>query len=40
VQAKNVNIYATDDMFLAFTVVQQNTTDFSGAATEEKRLLS
>jgi hypothetical protein len=37
VHANNVNINATDDPFLAFTMVQQNMTDFSGAATEKEK---
>jgi hypothetical protein len=40
VQATNVNINATDDMFLAFSMVQQIMTELSGTATEKKRLLS
>jgi hypothetical protein len=39
-QAQNVNINATDDAFLAFTMVQQIMTELSGAATEKRTLLS
>jgi hypothetical protein len=34
VQATNVNINAMDDMFLAFSMVQQIMTELSGVATE------
>jgi hypothetical protein len=40
VKAEKVNINATDDAFLAFTVVQQTMTELSGAATKKQRLLS
>jgi hypothetical protein len=39
VQTKNVNINATDDVFHAFTMVQQIVTEVSGAATETEMLL-
>jgi hypothetical protein len=35
VQAKNVNIHATDDVFLAFTMVQHIMAELSGAVTEK-----
>jgi hypothetical protein len=35
-QAKNVNINAMDNVFFAFTVVQQIMTELSGAATENE----
>jgi hypothetical protein len=37
VQAKNVNINATDDVFLAFTIVQQIMTELSGVAREKEK---
>jgi hypothetical protein len=37
VQAENVNISATDNAFLAFTVVQQIVTELSGAAAEKAK---
>jgi hypothetical protein len=38
VQAKNVNSNAMDDMFLAFTMVQQIMTELSGAVTEKEKV--
>jgi delta 1-pyrroline-5-carboxylate dehydrogenase len=38
VQAKNVNINATDLVFLAFTTVQQTMTKLSGVATEKEKV--
>jgi hypothetical protein len=38
VQAKNVNSNATEDMFLAFTVVHQIITELSGTATEKEKV--
>jgi hypothetical protein len=38
VQAKNVNSNAMDDMFVAFTMVQQIMTGLSGAAPEEEKV--
>jgi hypothetical protein len=38
VQAKNVNINATDNMFLTFTMVQQIRTELSGAAKEKEKV--
>jgi hypothetical protein len=38
VQAKIVNSNAMDDMFVAFTMVQQIMTGFSGAASEEEKV--
>jgi hypothetical protein len=35
VQPKTVNVNAMDDVFLAFTVVQQVMTELSGAVTEK-----
>jgi hypothetical protein len=40
VQAKNLNIYAMENVFLALTMAQQIITELSGAATETERLLS
>jgi hypothetical protein len=37
VQAKKVNINATDDVFLAFTMVQPIMTELSGAMTEKEK---
>jgi hypothetical protein len=37
-QAKNVNINAMDNVFLAFTVVQQIVTVLSCAATEKEKV--
>jgi hypothetical protein len=39
VQAKDVYISATDNVFLAFTMVRQIMTELSGAATEREMLL-
>jgi hypothetical protein len=39
VQAKHVNINATDDMFLAFTVVQWIMTELSGVATGKEKVV-
>jgi hypothetical protein len=39
VEAINININATEDVFLAFSVMQQTMTEFSGVATEKERLL-
>jgi hypothetical protein len=38
VQAKNVNVNATDDVFLAFTMEQQIMMELSGAATEKEKV--
>jgi hypothetical protein len=40
VQAKNVNVNVTGDIFLAFIMVQTIVTQLSGAAREKKTLLS
>jgi hypothetical protein len=37
-KANNVNSNATDDMFLAFGMLQQIMTELSGAATETDRV--
>jgi hypothetical protein len=37
VQAKNININATDAAFIAFTVVQQIMTELFGAAIEKEK---
>jgi hypothetical protein len=38
VQTKNVNINATDNVLLAFTVVQQVMTELSGATTVKAKV--
>jgi hypothetical protein len=40
VQAKNVNIDSTDDVLLAFTMVQQIRIELSGAVTKKKVIMS
>jgi hypothetical protein len=40
VQANNINISATDNVFLAFTVVQQIMTELPGAVTEKGAVIT
>jgi hypothetical protein len=39
VQTKNVNTDATDEVFLAFTLVQQIISELSSAATEKRKVV-